>query len=158
MTTVSQKNSLSGARIRSFLALGLLTFCVWGCSSTTLYTGLVGAKDMNLGGHAVMVSIYQLKNDTNFLRLPVESFWQDGAKSFEGDLADTKTDVMLLPGETKWLTLTLKDETRFLGAAGDFRRPDQKGWRQVYPLPPRRPTELWVIIGYDGLKIEKPRK
>jgi type VI secretion system VasD/TssJ family lipoprotein len=159
MTTVSQKISRSWARIYGLLALGLLPFLVSGCSATaTLYTGVVGAKDMNSGGHAVVVSVYQLKNDSNFLRVPVEAFWQEGAKSFDSDLVETKTDVMLLPGETKWLTLTLKNETRFIGAAGDFRRPDQKGWRQVYAIPERRPDELWVIVGYDGLKIEKPRR
>jgi type VI secretion system VasD/TssJ family lipoprotein len=159
MTAVSQKISLSGVKMCRVLAACILPFLASGCYSTmTLYTGVVGAKDMNSGGHAVVVSVYQLKSETNFLRVPVESFWQEGAKSFDGDLVETKTDVMLLPGETKWLTLTLKNETRFIGAAGDFRRPDQKGWRQVYAISERRPDELWVIVGYDGLKIEKPRR
>lgn len=117
---------------------------------------LEGTKDLNKGGNACYVCIYQLIDDMEFMRTPLESFWRQGEKPFEGDLADKNVVCRtLIPGDLEDLIdLEILDETNFIGVAADFRDPDQERWRQVYEIPSHRPKQIQIIVESNSVRIE----
>ena len=98
---------------------------------------VTGERYMNGGGYAALVCIYQLRSDTNFLRIQRELFWREGQKTLQSDIVGTRKEVMLAPNEIQVLTIELANETNFIGAAADLRKPEGDTWRQLYPLGPK---------------------
>jgi len=128
---------------------------ILGCSiSRQLNIKISGDENLNGGGYAVEVCIFQLKNDTNFLLATIESFWQD-YKDFASDLVEPPIKIMLKPEEKKPLKFSISNETKFIGAAANFYSPDKKGWRQVYPISSKHREEILVFVGYSDLIIRK---
>jgi type VI secretion system VasD/TssJ family lipoprotein len=145
------------------VGIAVVFLCGWavlsqsGCVMPPLQLGLRGTADQNNGGYAVQVYVYQLKKDTNFIREPLESFWQDKGKAFESDLVAPPVDVVLAPNDSKILPIPLYSETVFIGVAADFRKPNLQDWRQVFPVPARGLRELVILVGRNGLRIESAR-
>ena len=133
-----------------FLICGL----VYGCVS---HQGIAikGSTDQNSGGHPVVLHIYQLSSETNFIRAAVESFWQNDTQILGDDLVKPKIEILLAPGEIKQIKLELTDDMKFLGIAADFRNPDRNGWRKVYPLDSNRSKNILINVSSDRLIIEK---
>lgn len=112
----------------------LLVLCfalMVGCS-TTIEVGVSGQSNMNDGGAAAVVQIYELSGEGNFMEASFSSFWQeDGALG--GILIRSRRET-LYPNETKQFELELAEETKFIGIAANFRNPEQDGWRDLYPV------------------------
>jgi type VI secretion system VasD/TssJ family lipoprotein len=134
--------------------LSLLFLFLFSCSSKIKFITLEATKDLNKGGNACYVCIYQLRNDMDFKRTPVESFWSEGEKAFEADIVDKPVCETLIPGDEAYIDITISDETNFIGVAADFREPDQERWRQVYEIPSKKPTEIRIIVGSNTVRIE----
>ena len=115
---------------------------------------VTGQKYMNGGGYAALVCIYQLRSDTNFRGLQRELFWREGQKTLQSDIVGTRTDVMLAPNEIRVLTIVLSEETNFIGAAADLRKPEGDLWRQVYPLGPRIESTIEIVVGMGGIELK----
>jgi type VI secretion system protein VasD len=135
------------------MMFAILSSCA---SPRPVQVSVLGNESMN-SGYPVLVCLYQLKSDTNFMRIPLESFWADREKEFAADLVEPGTEIMLAPGETKWVPLQASKETNYIGAAADFRRPDNKGWRLVYDLAVKRPKEIWLTVTANRIEIEKTK-
>jgi len=140
------------------LGLSVIMFStVSSCTSSgPVHVSVLGSENMN-SGYPINVFLYKLKNDTNFMRAPLKSFWEDGQKEFAADLVEPGIEIMLAPGETEWKTLQVSKETNYIGAAADFRRPDNKGWRLVYDLTVKRPKEIWLTVTANGIEIERTK-
>jgi type VI secretion system VasD/TssJ family lipoprotein len=136
----------------SFLAfLFLFNFS---CSSKIKFITLEATQDLNKGGNACYVCIYQLRNDMDFKRTPVESFWNQEEKAFEADIVDKPVCETLIPGDEAYIDITILEETNFIGVAADFREPDQERWREVFEIPSKKPTEIRIIVGSNTVRIE----
>lgn len=117
-----------------------------------LELNLVGDGQLNNGGNAVVVRIYQLRSDENFKRSTMESFWQDDEKALGNDLIE-KLELTLLPGEQKPLNLKLSKEANFIAAAADFFNPDRDQWRQVVSAASVKGNKSSIIVGSDRVSI-----
>lgn len=140
-----------------FTVLALLVFSLLSCSSKIKFVTLEATQDLNKGGNACFVCIYQLRNDMDFKRTPVESFWIEGEKPFEADIVDKPVCETLIPGDEAYIDITILDETNFIGVAADFREPDKERWRQVYAIPSKKPKEIRIIVGSNTVRIEAYR-
>ena len=113
---------------------------------------LQGTQEMNKQ-HSCVIYVYQLRGDTNFLSASLESFWEQGRESFAADIIEERK-YQLVPGETRTDLLTLKEDTVYLGAVGDFTEPDKEGWRRVYAFGKKAPKQLYIVIGYNRIDIQ----
>jgi type VI secretion system VasD/TssJ family lipoprotein len=148
--------------IAGLIMEAILAFLLTSCSSSgPIYVSLYGNEKMNVENektnesHAVLVCLYMLRSETNFMRVPLETFWQEGEKAFASDLVGIREEKILIPNDTQWVPLHLTKEVNFIGAAADFRRPDKKGWRLVYSLADKKPKEIWLTVGKDKIEIER---
>jgi type VI secretion system VasD/TssJ family lipoprotein len=119
--------------MRTKLAFFLLcAFLATGCS-TTVEVMMRGRTDMNSGGNAAVVQVYELSGEGNFLNTSARTFWQgDGALS--GVLVGSPRRNTLYPNETRTFELELADETKFIGVAANLRDPASEEWRALYPV------------------------
>ena len=150
--------------IPGILALSAALLVLAGCGKAKqVKLFFEGKPDMN-GGYACLVRIYQLKADTSFTAVPLEAFWSATAAPFVADLAVPPMDVMLEPGETKKdLKIKVSKETKFIGAAADFRRPDRDAWRKILPISSKKSLlpvslgkgkKITLIISAGGIEIK----
>lgn len=138
------------------LALALFSITS-NCGSPAVVHINVAGKDIMNEGYPALVCIYQLSSAANFENVPIESFWKDGEKAFAGDVVGSRQAFMLEPGKNRWEPVQVSKETKYLGVAVDFRRPDNTGgWRLVYDVSYKRPKELLLTV--VGNKIEIQRK
>lgn len=142
----------------TLLGLSVITFSVVSSctSSGPVHVSVLGNENMN-SGYPIRVFLYKLKNDTNFMRVSPESFWGEGEKEFAGDLVEPGIEIMLAPGDTVWKTLQVSKDTNYIGAAADFRKPDNKGWRLVCDLTVKRPKEILLTVSSNRIEIEKTK-
>lgn len=152
-------------RMSPFICAGIMVLSVAACSkSPQIRFSVTGQKYMNGGGYAALICIYQLKSDANFARVPLESFWREGQNAFQSDMVGSRTEVMLAPGETKEVTVILSEETRFIGAAADFRKPEGDMWRQIYEVNPKKKKfyqitkkskkTVEIVVGMGGIELK----
>ncbi|MFA9453105.1 MAG: type VI secretion system lipoprotein TssJ [Candidatus Aminicenantaceae bacterium] len=144
---------VTGARVWSYGGLTVLVLLLVACGgSKQIDLNLQGTQEMNKQQSCV-IYVYQLRTDTNFMNASLESFWEQGRESFASDVVEERK-YQLVPGETRTDLLTLKEDTVYLGAVGDFNDPDKEGWRQVYSLEKKIPKQLYIVIGYNRLDIQ----
>lgn len=149
---------------RLFLLLGL-TVSLAGCfgrkppAPTALAVTVVGEADLNGGGNAAVMRIYQLAGDANFRRAPVQSFWQNDEAALADELLTGKREVLLFPGTTEVVEVVLDDRVQFVGFAADLRDPDPDHWRAIYPVDELQGQAVDVRVGEQRLFVRlEPRK
>ncbi len=135
---------------------------VMGCSRTppppppppppTILT-LTGTADLNAGGNAAVVRIYQLAGDANFQRASVQDFWQSDEQALGSELISGKREVLLFPNTTETIELALDDRAQFVGFAVDLRTPDPDHWRAIYPVGDVRSKAVAVRVGETRLFV-----
>ena len=112
-----------------------------------------GAPDLNAGGNAAIVRVYQLTNDTNFEGATLETFWRDDAGAL-GDELISSQNVLLYPNQVETFELDLDENTRFIGVAVDLREPELDSWRAIYPATDLEKRRLSVTIGRNELMLD----
>lgn len=113
---------------------------------------ITGGADLNSGGNAAAVRVYELSNDTNFRNVSIESFWQDDAAALGDELISTN-NILLYPGQTELISLNIGEETRFIGVAADLRNPDRDRWREVYPVADLGEQSIYVTVGDNQVAL-----
>lgn len=103
-----------------------------GCS-TTVEVRMRGQSDMNSGGNAAVVQVYELSGKGSFLDASPRTFWQ-GNGALGGVLVRAPQRNTLFPNETKTFELELAEKTKFIGVAANLRNPDPEEWRALYPV------------------------
>lgn len=134
------------------LAIG---FVLAGCRSSQPVTGMTvaGDADMNNGGNAAVVRVYQLSGDSNFSRASLETFWRDDEQALGGDLIGAKQEILVYPEQEREIDLSLNPDTRFLAIAADLRNPDPVHWRQILDAEEVRGKSVIVRVGTDRLTV-----
>ncbi len=114
---------------------------------------VVGEEDLNGGGNAAVLRIYQLAGDANFQRAPVQAFWQNDEQALGGELISAKREVLLFPGSTEDVRIVIDDRAQFLAIAADLRDPDPDNWRAIYPVDAVRGKAMAVLVGDNRLFV-----
>lgn len=148
MRTFSKKAGSRGA----WLLIVAIAQIVGGCKGGLELT-LAGEPDLNGGGNAAVVRVYQLSNDTNFRATPIESFWRDDRGVLGSEYVGHQ-QVLLYPDQETTLPIEVDKQARFIGVAADLRQPNQDLWRQVYPVSELRGNRVVVMVGSDQLTVE----
>jgi type VI secretion system VasD/TssJ family lipoprotein len=115
--------------------IGLICFlCIFfvGCSST-IQVKMNGQPNMNGGGNAADVGIYELTGRGNFLDASPQAFWiEEGTLS--GKLVRSPRTRTVYPGEEQTFEFEIAEGTKFIGVAANLYNPAQGEWRALYPL------------------------
>jgi len=126
---------------------------IYGCGKKLLNITLVGQMELNRS-NAIVVRIYQLRSDARFQLATVESFWKE--KNADEIFLDkefiSKEEKILHPEEQIPVPIQLDPETKFLGVAADFYRPNKDKWRQVVPITKYK-KRVAIVLGEDSLVI-----
>lgn len=130
--------------------LGVLLFV--GCSSPMKLT-LHGQTDMNSGGNAASIRVYQLASQTNFKQASLEAFWRDDEQALGKELIGNKIQVVMYPDQSERLELKVEDGVKYIGVAADLRKPAGEGWRKIYPVKEVKGKKVIVTIGEDRLIV-----
>lgn len=112
-----------------------------------------GEANMNNGGNAAVVRIYQLTGDSNFMRTSIESFWENDEQALGDELIGPKEEILLYPNEERAIDLEIGEETRFVGIAADLRAPDPLQWRRVFNADELRGEQITVTVSEDRLNV-----
>lgn len=122
----------------SVLLIGCLTaFLLSACGSSEplrIPLSLAGASDMNSGGNAAVVRVYQLSSSVSFRQAPIESFWRDDEGVLGSALVVPKVQLTLYPEDLEDVVLEIHEATRYIAVAVDFRDPDADHWRQLFTI------------------------
>lgn len=137
------------------LALLLLPFLV-ACSPrvTMSHLDLAGGADMNGGGNAALVRVYQLNDDDAFRTVPLEEFWGAGASQIEPALTAEPRELLIYPEQRQRVELSLAPTTRYIGVAVDLRSPEGDDWRTIYPVFEFLREPMEVTIGERQLSVD----
>lgn len=91
-----------------------------------------GQSDMNGGGNAAVVEVYELTGEGSFQDIPFRTFWQeDGAL---GTLVGSPHRKTVYPNETVTFKFEVAEDTKLVGIAANLRDPDPEKWRVLYPV------------------------
>lgn len=134
----------------SFVLLFLSLFSA-GCGGP-LEMALSGTSDLNSGGNAAVVRVYELSGTSNFRTTPLGRFWQDDQSAL-GDQYVDHQQFLLYPNQVEQVSLDVNDETLYIGIAADLREPDQDQWRVLYPIDELKGKEVSVSVGAHGLDV-----
>ena len=145
---------------RPALAAAAVVLVLAGCSgggstvapARDVAVALAGAADMNAGGNAAVVRLYQLTGDAPFALVPLEEFWTDDEAALGRTLVQ-KREVLLYPQEVRAVPLTLDARTTHVGVAADFRSPGLDDWRAVFPAGRVLNDGLGVLVGDSALVV-----
>lgn len=154
-----------GMRFKSYNLVGrfwglvLAVLLISGCSST-VEVALDGTSDMNNGGNAAVVKVYQLKSNQNFKGALASSFWRDDEAALGGALVKTPKRTTVFPSEEDTFEMKLADKTKFIAVAGNLRKPEQDRWKAIEAVESMgdrvtvtvKKNELQVAFDSPGLK------
>lgn len=91
-----------------------------------------GQSDMNGGGNAAVVQVYELSSEGSFQDISFRTFWQE--EGVLGKLVGSPHRQTVYPDETTTFELEVAENTRFIGVAANLRNPDSEKWRALYPV------------------------
>lgn len=136
-----------------FPLAGCGTLCTFGlgCDPAVDVT-VTGAADMN-GGNAASVVVYQLSNDTNFRRTPIEAFWRNDGDALGDELVGRKREILLYPDEERTIEIALEEKANFIGIAANLREPEPDQWRRIYPVEEVEGEHTVIQVGANQLIV-----
>jgi len=153
---------------RSFLAGASLAVlggaaCVAGCAApppkpvvTPVSLSLGAAADVNpdARGRAspVTVRVYALKTTGAFDGADFFSLFEKDQATLSGELVQ-REELLLRPGETKKLEMTLPPDAKALAFMAAYRDLDRARWREVRPLEVGKPLVLDVVFGARQIRL-----
>jgi type VI secretion system VasD/TssJ family lipoprotein len=120
--------------MRSYaLLLAGLLILVTGCSNS-LEVVVFGGPDMNDGGNAAVVKVYQLTGRSNFQSTPLSAFWRGDDEALGKELAAPPRKMTAYPSTTTTVEVDLTGSAQYVGIAANLRRPDREEWRSLHAL------------------------
>lgn len=82
----------------------------------------------------VRLKLYQLKDATLFKEATFRQLWKADTNVL-GDTLLEKKELTINPGETQSITMPRRQDARYLGVAGMFRKPTGHHWKEIKVLP-----------------------
>lgn len=144
---------MSIRQVYGFIAcLACVSVLLVGCGGP-LEMVVSGESDLNSGGNAAVIRVYELSGTSNFRTTPLGQFWQDDQAAL-GDQYVNHQQFLLYPNQVERLTLDVSDETSHIGIAADLREPDENTWRTVYPVEDLKGRDVVISVGAHGLSTE----
>ena len=145
-------------KIDCVIILCLVFLSIAGCSRhVRVY--LQASNDLNNGGNPVVVRLYQLTTDVNFKNETSESFWRNEQNSFDKDIVGKPQEIILHPREVlKLEKVEILDDTRFIGVAADFYKPDKDQWHYLIDVSIYEGDELLVVVRKNTLVITEVKE
>jgi len=120
---------------------------------------LQAATDLNNGGNPVVLQIYQLSTDVNFKTETSESFWRTGQHAFTKDIVGKPREIILHPREVLRMDeVQIKDDTKYIGVAADFYKPDKEQWRYLIDVTEKKADELLILVSNNTLVITEVKE
>lgn len=121
---------------------------------TMSHLDIAGGTDMNGGGHAAVVRVYQLNDDDAFRTVPLEEFWGEGSGQIEPALTAEPRELLIYPEQRQRVELSLAPTTRYIGVAADLRSPEGDDWRMIYSAFEFAREPIEVTIGERQLRVD----
>ena len=124
------------------------------------HLNIAAQEDVNLGGNALVVRVYELSDSVSFHAAAFSALWADDSGTLGADLIE-RQEFTLVPGETRQVEIKDVRQARFIGLAAQFFRPAGESWRLTYPPLVGGTTD--VEAGPAGLSmqqmnvVDKPR-
>lgn len=122
-----------------------------GCSGPLEMT-IAGSPDLNSGGNAAVVRIYELSGDSNFRTTSIEAFWRDDEAALGSEYIDHR-QMLVYPDEVETISIEVKNETAFIGIAVDLRQPREDQWREIYPVDQLKGGDIAISVGSNSLTV-----
>ncbi|KIH76525.1 type VI secretion system protein VasD [Geoalkalibacter ferrihydriticus] len=108
-----------------------------GCADPQVRVGLSSTANLNLNDFdeplPVVVRVYQLNDDADFLKADFSDLWKDDLKALGNSLL-TRDEVVMNPAAQMVLEYPRHDQTRFVAVMGVFRKPGENSWRDIQPV------------------------
>lgn len=123
-----------------------------GCSQT-IEVAVFGEPEMNDGGNAAVVNVYQLSGDGNFRQTPLSAFWRDDVAALGDELVVSPRTLTVYPSDSKTVEIELVDGATYLGVAANLRNPDRERWRSIHRLE-EIGDHVTVRIGSNHVAVE----
>jgi type VI secretion system protein VasD len=152
---------------RRILLLGLLA-AVAGCGGpppppppTIVTLTLTATPDVNptpagptsaSEGAPVVLRIYQLASTSAFTGAEFFPLFNQDQASLGPDLIK-RDELILVPGQTKTLTLTPTDAVKAIGVFAAWRDFQHATWRGHVDVPPHQTTKITVRAARDGISV-----
>lgn len=159
----SYEGLLAAASRRRIAALGLAAAGLWlaGCASKPVVTPvsitLTAAADANpdARGRAspLTVRVYALKTPGPFEGADFFSLFEKDQATLGAELVQ-REEMLLRPGESKKLDLTLPADAKAIGVMAAFRDLDRARWREVRAVTPGQAQVLHVTFGARQIRVD----
>ena len=160
---VADEGPAAEATRRRFTVLGLAAagLLFTGCAAkpvvTTASVNLVAGADANpdARGRAspLTVRVYALKSPGPFEGADFFSLFEKDQATLGAELVQ-REEMLLRPGETKKLDLTLPADAKSIAVMAAFRDLDRARWREVVPVTTGKPQTLTVNFGARQIRID----
>ena len=125
--------------MKNLILLFNFIFCITlaGCSAAPLHVQFKSAHfinpDVSNRSLPVEVIVYELRDDQAFSQATFEELWKDD-HSILGDSLLDRREINLIPGTQHKVTLSLHNQTAYVGAIAIFRQPYGGHWRAIKRL------------------------
>jgi type VI secretion system protein VasD len=110
--------------------------------------GLSSTANLNLNDYdeplPVVVRVYQLNDDADFLSAEFMELWKDDLKALGNSLL-TRDEVVMNPAAQMTLEYPRHEQTKFVAVMGVFREPEEGSWRDI-----RRLSESYFARRFSG--------
>lgn len=142
--------------MRSALPFAIAAFLA-GCAAPppppTLVSVTITTDAASNDGAPLSLRVYQLASPAGFDAAQFFPLFNGDAALLKDDLVK-RDDVLLPPGQSKTLPLTLPDRVKAIGVFGGYRDYESKTWHTVTPVPPHESSVLTVTSGTSGLSAK----
>jgi type VI secretion system protein VasD len=101
----------------------------------------------------VTVRVYALKSSAAFEGADFFSLFEKDSATLGAELVQ-REEMLLRPGDSKKLEMTLPADAKAIGVMAAFRDLDRARWREVRAVEPGKPLTLTVTFGARLIKID----
>lgn len=121
--------------------------------SITLTAGADANPDARGRASPLTVRIYVLKSPGPFEGADFFSLFEKDQATLGAELVQ-REEMLLRPGESRKLDLTLPADAKAIGVMAAFRDLDRARWREVRAVEPGKPQTLTVTFGARQIRID----
>ena len=159
----SYEGFLAGASRRRIAAFGLAAagLFIAGCASKpvvtpvsiTLAAGADANPDARGRASPLTVRVYALKSPGPFEGADFFSLFEKDQATLGAELVQ-REEVLLRPGESRKLDLTLPADAKAIGVMAAYRDLDRARWREVRPVTTGKAQSLDVTFGARQMRVD----
>lgn len=154
------KNIFEKTRIKvKFFLIFLLLSLVSGCANKSPYlqVNIQSANFINPNiyqqASPVVITLYQLKEQTNFTQMNFFVLSTHTQNGLGGDLMD-KQEIEIQPGQQIEQRINVMSGANYVGVIAAFRNPDVMNWRAIKKITYGKNVKLRIAITAQGITLE----